>query len=239
MNKIWTVLIIFLLAIFIKLFYDHSNVYVNNVLDARMKELNNKMMELKKMSIGIGYDNKDYNDSKENFLDMGMLNKPVINGEYTDVSLKFKNQPWYPNMSLPAQVIGCGGRRQPCHGGTQVTIPNTFPPIDISDRNIAPNNIIPNPGFGHNRLHQVGVIQKIFGSENDVYPLYGRKDPYRRNVYEYYTVLGQLNQLVPVLTKSRNDELGTNEVVRIGGNTGKYRTIIYDSTYPRYTPYVY
>jgi rRNA processing protein Gar1 len=143
-------------------------------------------------------------------------------------------------MSLPPQVIGCGGRRQGCLGGTQIGIPNVLPPIDISDTNIAPTTIA-NAGlnYNYNRLHKVGVIQKIFGNENQVYPLYSRRDPYNRNRYQYFTVLGPLNQMLPVVTKSPNDELGTNESVRIQGNTGVYRTTIYDNNYPRYTPTLY
>ena len=48
----------------------------------------------------------------------------------------FYDQSWYPDLKLPNQVIGCGGRNQPCVGGTQVPIYNPRTPIDISNTNI-------------------------------------------------------------------------------------------------------
>ena len=85
---------------------------------------------------------------KEEFLDWSMYNPPIENGyipsvrqplfnPYNNRSQAYYNQGWYPNMSMPPQVIGCGGRRQPCLGGTQETIPIVSPPVDISGRNIA------------------------------------------------------------------------------------------------------
>jgi len=208
---------------------------------------------LVKVSILIGIDNNDdvvkehYYDIRGNIdginnLDMGLglLSQPINTGSAVDIPSRFKNQPWYPNMSLPPEVIGCGGRRQGCLGGTQIGIPTTYPPIDISDTNIAPTTIAqPGLNYNYNRLHKVGVIQKVFGNENQVYPLYSRKDPYNRNRYQYFTVLGPLNQMVPVITKSPNNELGTNESVKIQGNTGIYRTTVYENNYPRYFPTLY
>jgi len=148
---------------------------------------------------------------------------------------------WYPNMGLPEQVIGCGGRRGACMGGTQIPIPNILPPVDISERNIAPVTLTTQPyGYGDLELRQVGVIQKLFGTENEVYPLYGRKQYYNKDKWEYYTVLGPSEVMVPVITKNNYGyELGTNENVMIQGNTGRYRTIIYERDYPRYIPNVY
>ena len=36
----------------------------------------------------------------------------------------FYNQNWRPNLALPPQVVGCGGRNTPCLGGSQVPIAN-------------------------------------------------------------------------------------------------------------------
>lgn len=260
-TKIIYVSIIIALVLIIFFLYNKGGDYVNKIIDDRINDVKteqrhalsgrhtqnanttnttNTNTNTTNTTYRANMNNMNKQDIKEKYYDMGMLNRPISNGDYVDTPIRYKNQPWYPNMSLPSQVIGCGGRRQGCLGGTQVGIPTTFPPIDISDRNIAPTTMI-NLGANnsYNRLHKVGVIQKIFGSENQVYPLFGRKEPYNRNRWEYFTMLGPLSVMVPVIVKHPNDELGTNERVRIEGNSGVYRTIIYDNDFPRYTPNIY
>ena len=255
-----TIIIILSIVAIVKISYDMGNRHVYDLIEKRVDtvkdaidETTNKLYKGIRKNIGIDkYDNDD--SIKEHYYDirggvqgidnldmgLGLLSQPINPGNAVDIPSRFKNQPWYPNMSLPPQVIGCGGRRQGCLGGTQIGIPTTYPPIDISDTNIAPTTIAQvGLNYNYNRLHKVGVIQKVFGNENQVYPLYSRKDPYNRNRYQYFTVLGPLNQMVPVITKSPNDELGTNESVKIQGNTGVYRTTIYENNYPRYFPTLY
>lgn len=154
-------------------------------------------------------------------------------------SQAFYEQGWYPNMNMPPQVVGCGGRRGGCIGGTESTVPNIPPPIEISERNIAPVNIMTRGPQGIPQ--QVGVLYRIFGSLNDVYPLYGRKKYPNSDTWEYYTLIGQDGNRVKakVITRRKNNnELSTNDVVMIDGNTAKFRTTIYQSDFPRYIPYV-
>jgi hypothetical protein len=148
----------------------------------------------------------------------------------------FYDQKWYPNLELPFQVIGCGARNQPCLGGTQVPIYNPPTPIDISDNNIAPVYVSTRGPLG--MPQQVGILYKIYGDDNDVYPLYGRKKYPNDNVYEYYTLMGKFGVKVPVVTKNRKDELGTNDVVFVKGKNDPYRVTIYKSDYPSYIPYL-
>lgn len=242
-NFLLILIVILSIVAIVKISYDMGNQHVYNMITKRVEDIRDALTE--------SSDDKSQNSIKENYyndlnpvvspgLGLGLFNQTMNTTSAVDIPMRFKNQPWYPNMSLPPQVIGCGGRRQGCLGGTQIGIPNVPPPIDISDANIAPTTIAQaGLNYNYNRLHKVGVIQKVFGSENQVYPLYSRRDPYNRNRYQYFTVLGPLNQMVPVITKSPNDELGTNESVRIQGNTGVYRTTIYDNDYPRYLPTLY
>jgi hypothetical protein len=138
-------------------------------------------------------------------------------------------------MSLPPQVIGCGGRRQGCLGGTQGGIPNVFPPVEISGRNIAPVNITTRGPQGIPQ--QVGVMYKIFGSLNDALPLFGRKRFPNSDCWDYYTITNTGLKL-KVLTRQRNNnELGTNDNVMVEGTRAKYRVTIYDSDFPQYIPY--
>jgi hypothetical protein len=148
----------------------------------------------------------------------------------------FYDQSWYPNLQLPFQVIGCGSRSQPCLGGTQVPIYNPPVSIDISNNNIAPVNITTRGPLG--QPQQVGILYKIYGNENDTLPLFGRKRYPNDSTYDYYTTVGQFASKVPVVTKNRKDELGTNDIVFIKGSSSPYRVTIYEGDYPQYIPYL-
>lgn len=154
-------------------------------------------------------------------------------------SQAFYEQGWYPNMILPPQVIGGGYRRQGLLGGTQGGIPVVPPPIEISERNIAPVNITTRGPLGIPQ--QVGVLYKIFGSLNDALPLFGRRRYPNGNTWDYYTLIGPTGGKVKarVLTKRTNDnELGTNDHVRVEGSKAEYRVTVYESDFPQYVPVV-
>ena len=50
--------------------------------------------------------------------------------------------------------------------------------------------------------------------------------------------MGRFGVKVPVITKNKNDELGTNDVVFIKGMSDAYRVTIYESDQPEYIPYL-
>jgi len=148
----------------------------------------------------------------------------------------FYDQNWYPNLELPFQVIGCGSRTQPCLGGTQVPIYNPPVSIDISNRNIAPVNISTRGPLG--QPQQLGILYKVFGKDNDVLPLFGRRRYPNDSRYDYYTIMGQFGVKVPIIAKNRNDELGTNDIVFVKGRSDPYTVTIYKTDFPDYIPYV-
>lgn len=137
---------------------------------------------------------------------------------------------------LPAEVISCGARNQPCLGGTQEIIANRFPPLNITNNNIAPINVRTRGPEGI--YQQVGVIQKVFGNENEMHPLYGRKKYPNGNRWEYYTMIGPYGLKLPVFGHRNHEELGTNDQVKIKGHNGEYQVITYDYDEPQYIPYV-
>jgi hypothetical protein len=148
----------------------------------------------------------------------------------------------YPNLILPSQVVGCGGRRGGCLGGSQLVIPNVPSPKDISSVNIAPVNIATRWDANNplQRPHQVGVIYKVFGNTNDVYPLYGAKRYFNGDQWDYYTVIQQAGGMaskVPVRTKNHNQRLGDNDPVWLDHCNEEYRTTIYDNGL-QYYPYI-
>jgi len=149
----------------------------------------------------------------------------------------FYDQSWYPNLELPFQVIGGGGYRPtPTLGGTQIPIYNPPVPINISNQNIAPVNISTQGPIG--KPQQVGVLYQNNGSDNDYLPLFGRKKYPNDNKYEYYTIIGNFENKVPIIKKNRNDELMNNDVVFIKGKSSPYRVTIYESDFASYIPYL-
>lgn len=141
----------------------------------------------------------------------------------------------FPNVVLNPFVVGCGGRREPCYGGSQQVVNNILPPLDISNNNIAPNNIKFDQRNSDNQLMEVGSIYKVFGKENIEYPLFVKvmDNPKRSNRYKYFTKLED-QRLRSVKTKSPYRELGINDQVSVEGEPYFYRVTIYQSNYPSY-----
>jgi len=139
----------------------------------------------------------------------------------------------YPNVVLPGEVVGCGGRRGPCYGGSQQSIANLLPPLDISNNNIAPNygSIGPKPSF-----IQVGYLYKIFGQyKNNYYkPLYLEKVKEKNGyyIYNYFTI--DNDEKRKVFTPSKYRKLGTNDQVTIDGEKYFYRVSINEDNFPTY-----
>jgi hypothetical protein len=148
----------------------------------------------------------------------------------------FYDQNWYPNLELPFQVIGGGYRNTPTLGGTQIPIYNPPAPLSIDNSSISPINITTRGPLG--KPQQVGVLYKINGDDNDILPLFGRRRYPNDTIYEYYTLMGQYNVKMNVITKNKNDELGSNDVVFIKGRNIPYRVTIYETDFPQYIPYL-
>lgn len=189
----------------------------------------------------------------EKFQDMTMLEPPISNGYYFDrlptrsdnaldrivnpLRYPYKYPTFYNEMWRPPQIVGCGGRRGACMGGTQIPITNRMPSLDISDSNIAPINIRTRGPL--EEAQQVGVMYKNFGNENQVYPLYGRRTYTGSDKWEYYTQMGPMNVKIPVVTKiNNNNELGDNDEVYLRGKGDNFRVTIYENDSPMYLPYL-
>ena len=143
---------------------------------------------------------------------------------------------FYPNLQLPSQVVGCGGRNIPCLGGTQIPINNPIQTLEVGDGSVAPINIRTRGPRG--LPQQVGAISKIFGSQNEIYPLFGRRKWPTDNKWEYYTMIGENNSVkIPVITKNNNFEIGENDIVALKNQRGRYRVTLYEDDYPQYIPY--
>lgn len=140
----------------------------------------------------------------------------------------------YPNVVLPGELVGCGSRREPCYGGKQQVVSNILPPLDISNKNIAPRNGDIGP---YAPFEQVGYIYKIFApyEENAYRPLYlNRIYPNTKYpVYDYFTMTPDKKKY-DVITPSKYRELGTNDQVQIDGEDCWFRVTINQSNVPSY-----
>lgn len=155
--------------------------------------------------------------------------------QYTFSSLPFFRKYPYFNYYNSPQIIGCGGRRAPCD--TRHAIPNVLDPIDISNRNIAPHTVHVDGNLDM-KLQKVGAIYKIFGNDNEVFPLMGRKLYYNDEKWEYFASMGPTGEYLRVFQQRQWEELGNNDEVEIEGRCGKYRVAIYDRFMPQYTPFI-
>ena len=135
----------------------------------------------------------------------------------------------YPDITLAPQVIGCGGRRQPCYGGSQQSINNILPPLEISERNIAPSTIKIGP-IKNEKL--IGSLYKIFGDDNIILPLYMKTKKKIYDRYFYFTIIN--NKKVKVINPNIFQSFGTNDQVKIKGQKDMYRVTINEDRIPEY-----
>jgi hypothetical protein len=216
----------------------------SNIINDKLKNIENNLHETSKkienyqsnketVVQNVNYPTATINRDPKTLNSMDRIYNPL---RYPYKSDYFYDQSWYPNLELPFQVIGCGSRNTPCLGGTQVPIYNPPTPIDISNTNIAPVYISTRGPLG--QPQQVGILYKINGNDNDILPLFGRRKYPNDNIYEYYTMIGQFGVKVPLVTRNKKDELGTNDIVFIKGKADPYRVTIYKTDFPEYIPYM-
>jgi len=140
----------------------------------------------------------------------------------------------YPNVTLPADVVGCGSRREPCYGGSQEVIGNILPPLNISNQNISPRNGYIGPKSPY---EEVGYLYKIMNpyKDNAYRSLYlERLNPRNRyNRYRYFT-MNENGEKQNVIIPNIYRELGTNDQVKIEGEDYYYRVTINESNIPTY-----
>lgn len=138
----------------------------------------------------------------------------------------------YPDVVLPADVVGCGGRNQPCYGGSQEVILNTMPPLDISNKSISTKtgNVGPKK-----KVEEVGYLYKIMSAyeDNAYIPLYLIRPRGQYPKYEYF-VKGDDGSHRTVITASIHREIGTNDQVKIEGEPYFYRATINATNFPSY-----
>jgi len=160
-----------------------------------------------------------------------LVNPLLYDFDTKPYNLKF---PYFNYYNSP-EIIGCGGRRIPCD--KRNAIPNVLNPIDVSNRNIAPVTVRVDGNLDM-QLRKVGSIYKIFGDENQVFPLYARNLYYNDSKFEYFTRMGQTLEYLRVFQQRQYEELGNNDTVTVEGQCSKFRVSIYDRFMTQYVPFV-
>lgn len=152
--------------------------------------------------------------------------------EYTYEQMPyFRKFPFFNYYNAPT-VLGAGARRIPLD--TRRAIPNVLDPIDVSNNSISPTNV-----FLYNRNRgepmKVGVLTKVFGNENQVIPLVGIER--KENKWEYFAELD--GEYLPILRPGRHldEELASNDEVRIQNLQGVFRTTMYSRYLPTFMPF--
>ena len=130
--------------------------------------------------------------------------------QYTFQNLpSFRKYPYYNYYNSP-QIMSGGRRRAPID--TRHAIPNVLDPIDISNRNIAPLTVHVDGNLDM-KLQKIGAIYKVFGNDNEVFPLFGRKLYYNDEKWEYFASMGPTGEYLRVFTQRQWEELGNNDEV--------------------------
>lgn len=155
---------------------------------------------------------------------------------YPSQSPPYYNSTWFPSFNLPANVVECNSRRQPCYGGSQIVIPNQYPTRIITNNNISPINIRTRGPEGEPQ--QVGTLYNLNSREQDVYPLFGRKRFPNDDKWEYYTIIGNYGAKIPVKPLRNYQEIGTNDILQLVNYPGNFKATIYKREDLEYIPYV-
>lgn len=156
--------------------------------------------------------------------------------EYPFQTTPYYNNSWFPSYTLPENVMECGRRREPCHGGSQQVIQNLYPNRIINNNNIAPINIKTRGPEGEPQ--QVGTLFNLSPGNKDVLPLFGRRKYPNDDKWEYYTMIGKFGSKVPVKPLRNYQEIGSNDILQLVNYPGNFQATVYKRDDIQYIPYV-
>jgi len=117
----------------------------------------------------------------------------------------------------------------------------------IPPARVMPINVSTNVGAVDTSYIQVGILNPLHKSNKDnILPLMGRPVFTNRNLWQYYTVSNQYNNVklpITVKGKSASNEYGVDrlyggDTVRVEGLNDVYRATIYDTDTIKYLPFI-
>ena len=122
------------------------------------------------------------------------------------------------------------------------------PPLN-DERYLVPINVSTNIGAVNTNYRQVGILTPINKKNNKdmILSLMGRPVYTNRNLWQYYTISNQHNNVkLPVIVKGRSgtseygvDKIDNNEIVFVEGYDTQFRTTVYDNNTISYLPFLY
>ena len=110
-----------------------------------------------------------------------------------------------------------------------------------------PINVSTNIGAVDTTYRQVGIMTPLNGVEkNNILPLMGRVLFNRRDLWNYYTISNQHNNVkLPILVKGKSaltdigvDKIYNGDSVYVQGENDAYKVTIYDNDTIRYLPFI-
>ena len=122
-----------------------------------------------------------------------------------------------------------------------------IPPVNIIPNNTIPINVSTNIGAVDTTYRQVGILTPVRGTSKDnVLPLMGRPVFTNRDMWQYYCISNQHNNVkLPIKVRGKNalNEYGVNQifdkdVVYVEGSNEAYKTTIYENNVIKYLPFI-
>jgi hypothetical protein len=122
-----------------------------------------------------------------------------------------------------------------------------IPQINYIPLNTIPINVSTNIGAVDTNYRQVGIITPINGSSKDnILSLMGRPVFNNRNLWQYYTISNQHNNVkLPLKIKNKDatneygvEKIYTNDVIQVDGINETYKVKIYENDTIKYLPFI-
>ena len=122
-----------------------------------------------------------------------------------------------------------------------------IPQINYIPLNTIPINVSTNIGAVDTNYRQVGIITPINGSSKDnILSLMGRPVFNNRNLWQYYTISNQHNNVkLPLKIKNKDatneygvEKIYTNDVIHVDGINETYKVKIYENDTIKYLPFI-
>lgn len=122
-----------------------------------------------------------------------------------------------------------------------------MPQLNLVPPGRVPINISTNVGAVDTSYRQVGILTPLKGTSKDnVLPLMGRPVFSNRDMWQYYCISNQHNNVkLPIKVKGKNasNEYGVNklfggDVIHVEGANEPYKTTIYENDVIKYLPFI-
>ena len=121
-----------------------------------------------------------------------------------------------------------------------------IPQINYIPAGTIPINVSTNIGAVDTNYRQVGIITSTSSKNKEVLSLMGRPVFNNRNLWQYYTISNQHNNVkLPIKVKGKNatteygvDKIYTNDNIFVEGYDENYKVTVYENDTIKYLPFI-